>query len=200
MATTIQQLLVDAQRRGIANDKSKESLTWFRDKAKQMKGVSANQFMSEYGTDTLRNRSQIGVGKMYSYFYDPKHKKTLPYYDRFPMIFMIERYKDGFLGINLHYLPYKPRAQLMDYLLTLQNNARIDNNKKLRISYNILKSSANHRLVKPCIKRYLAGHIRSKLLAIPPDEWHIASFLPVQRFEKKSAAMVWNDSYKIIKG
>ena len=60
------------------------------------------------------------IGQMFMFFYDPKNKQTLPYYDRFPLVFPIELYSDGFLGINLHYLPQKYRANLMDALYSIE--------------------------------------------------------------------------------
>lgn len=199
MARTLENLILEAQRRGVLNDRSKSSINWFMQKARKM-NTTTSEFIREYSNDRFRNKTQIGPGKLYSYFYDPKHKETLPYYDRFPMIFILEMYSDRFLGINLHYLPYKPRVELMDALLGLQNNARIENNKKLKISYSILKASSSHKLIKPCIKMYLKNHVKSKILAIPPEEWSSAIFLPVQQFQKKSSAMVFNDSYKIMRG
>ena len=48
------------------------------------------------------------------FFYDPKFKKTLPYYDTFPLVLPLETYNDGFLGINMHYLPIPLRVNLLD--------------------------------------------------------------------------------------
>jgi hypothetical protein len=62
------------------------------------------------------------IGKMYTFFYDPKHKETLPYYDLFPLIFVVGPAAGGFLGINLHYLPPVLRAKLMDSLYQILNN------------------------------------------------------------------------------
>lgn len=43
----------------------------------------------------LKNR--VGSGQMYMFYYDPKHKKTLPYYDRFPLIIMVGPAEGGFM-------------------------------------------------------------------------------------------------------
>ena len=58
------------------------------------------------------------IGSMQMFFYDPKHKETLPYYDRFPPLSIILKpAKGGFLGLNLHYLPPILRAQFLDALM-----------------------------------------------------------------------------------
>ena len=37
-------------------------------------------------------------GRLNMFFYDPKYKKTLPYYDTFPLVLPLENYPDGFLN------------------------------------------------------------------------------------------------------
>ena len=60
------------------------------------------------------------------YFYDPKTKDTLPYYDRFPLTIMVGPAPKGFYGLNLHYLPLDIRARFLDSLLDTINNKRYD--------------------------------------------------------------------------
>lgn len=136
---------------------------------------------------------------MIMFFYDAKHKETLPYWDQFPLIFPIEMYDDGFLGINLHYLPPLLRAKLMNALYTVAVTKK-DKILKLKISYQILASAMNFSPFKPCVKRYLKGHIKSRFFYVEPTEWDMALFLPTQRFVGASDAKVWSDSRKIIKG
>ena len=40
-------------------------------------------------------------GRLNMFFYDPKFKKTLPYYDSFPLVLPLENYPDGFLRYQL---------------------------------------------------------------------------------------------------
>lgn len=138
------------------------------------------------------------VGQMYAMFYDPKHKKTLPYYDQFPLIFPIKNSTDHFIGLNLHYLPPRLRAKLMDALYSTINNKRLDETTRLRISYSILEGSSKYRAFRPCIKKYLKRHMRSRLLYIEPTDWDIVMFLPLARFRKASQQKVWSDSRQMI--
>ena len=57
---------------------------WLRAKVKDL-NPSTRTLMGD--RDRLKNNSTIG--KMYFYFYDPKTKDTLPYYDRFPLVIPI---------------------------------------------------------------------------------------------------------------
>jgi hypothetical protein len=106
-------------------------------------------------------------------------------------------YEDGFLGINMHYLPLFVRAKLMDALYDLSSNKRYDDTTKLRISYSILKSAVKFKAFNPCIKRYLSTHVKSYFLNIPSSEWEIALFLPLARFNV-SESKVHRDSLNII--
>jgi hypothetical protein len=117
------------------------------------------------------------------FFYDAKHKDTLPFFDQFPLIFMIQMYDDGFLGLNLHYLPPVSRAQLMNALYEIANNQKYDKSMKLMISYKILKASATQFAgFENCIKRYLFGHVRSSFHYVNPIDWDKALMLPLQKW------------------
>lgn len=172
-------------------DKARE---WYRDAAKKMR--QPNQLRALKDSNNLVKTPLIG--NMYFFNYDAKHKDTLPYWDMFPLVFPIEYYKDGFLGINLHYLPPVLRAKLMDGLYEHVTNNRYDVTMKMRISYPILKGAANLKYFKPCVKRYLYSHVKSKYMYIYPSEWEIAAFLPMARFQKRTQNRVYADSVKMI--
>jgi hypothetical protein len=140
------------------------------------------------------------IGDMYMFYYDPKHKETLPYYDRFPLVFPIKKAEGGFLGLNMHYLPLPLRARLMDALYDLSLNQRYDETTRLRLNYDVLNSAAKFRLFKPCIKHYLMDHMDSRFWYVYPSEWDIALFLPLERFKKANKRKVQNDSRRMIQG
>jgi hypothetical protein len=189
MASLFQKLEFEAFRKGIT-PRSKESRAWFMNKAKNL-NVSRSKLMKE---DPIELRSRPAVGRMYMYFYDPKHKETLPYYDRFPLIIMVGPAPRGFMGLNLHYLPLATRAKFLDALLGTINNERYDESTRFRLSYDMLKRASRLRAFKPCLKRYLNAHVRSRLALVPAPEWEIATFLPTADFEKASSSEVYRDS------
>ena len=182
-----------------------ESREWFRQKAirsRHMKGVSSQRIL-KIGRDnsrmkqTIKNRMMLG--RMFMFQYEAKGADTLPYYDQFPLIFPIESHSDGFLGINLHYLPHLWRAHLMDNLYDLRTNEDMDDTTRLRLfnnGYNILKKSAKYKYFRPCVKKYLSGQVTSRYMEVPPDEWEIALFLPLERFVGASKRKVWRDTRK----
>lgn len=189
MASLFQKLEFEAFRKGIT-PRSKESRAWFMNKAKNL-NVSRSKLMKE---EPIELRSRPAVGKMYMYFYDPKHKETLPYYDRFPLIIMVGPAPKGFMGLNLHYLPLDVRAKFLDALLGTINNERYDESTRFRLSYDMLKRASRLRAFKPCLKRYLSSHVRSRLALVPAPEWEIATFLPTADFEKASSSEIYRDS------
>ena len=167
-----------------------KSTDWYRDKIRE--------FGTPKALDLIRDGKQAArpfFGRLNMFFYDPKLKKTLPYYDRFPLVLPLERYSDGFLGINLHYLPIPLRIRLLDELMDYSTDTNFDKKTKINTNYQQLK---NVKLIKPTLKRYLAGHVKSAFRRIDGDEFTVATLLPVQRFSKTSAAKVWNDSRSMI--
>ena len=111
------------------------------------------------------------------------------------MVLPIENYPDGFLGINFHYLPMSLRLQLLDRVVDFSNNTKFDESTRLAVDYSKLKKI---NLIKPALKRYLAGRVKTQFRRIDADEFTVATLLPVQRFSKSSAAKVWNDSRSMI--
>lgn len=183
----------------ISESLAKEGLTprtnkaraWLRSKVKDL-SVTSSSLMRE--DSRLKDKSVIG--KMYFYFYDPKLKDSLPYYDRFPLVIPIERYSDGFLGLNLHYIHPKQRIILLDKLSEVASNDEYNETTKLRISYKYLAAASKVFEANPCIKRYLFGHVKSRFLEISADEWDIAVMLPAENFIGASTSKVFSDSRK----
>lgn len=196
------ELLLKGIKSGQVPARTQAARDWYREQAK---GIARSNFKDnelkftrEMGED--RYESRFRIGNMYMFAYNPKHKKTLPYYDRFPLIFPINKAKGGFLGINFHYLPLKLRAKLMDSLYSITSNNRFDETTKLKISYNLLNSASQFKEFKPTVKHYLTDHLITKLVYINPVEWDIALFLPSENFVGASKTKVWEDSKRIIRG
>lgn len=179
---------------------SRESIRWLNQKVKLIKNPNAipRQMYSEKERHrnkyTLSYNGKFLLGGLYFFFYNPKLKNELPYYDTFPLVMPLEKYADGFLGLNFHYIP--PQMRII-FLNKMMNRAVYDANdelKRIRITYDILNATRRYKEFRPCVKRYLFPHIRSKIIAVQPDEWDVASYLPVQQFRKDTARDVWQDS------
>lgn len=185
-------LLTKGMQAGKAPARTQDARDWYRNTASKFQ-VSPSRLMKE---NASKSTNLIEPGSMLLFNYDPKHKKDLPYYDTFPLIFVVGPAEGGFHGINMHYLPLRQRAVLMDALYNTINNNRFDSGTKLKISYQILKSAATYRFFKPCFKHYLNKHVKSRKILIDSVEWDMALFLPLQRFQKASSSQVYTDSIK----
>lgn len=190
----IDRLEARAFRAGIQKNSDK-ALNWFKKEVADMSNINRRDLLKD---DAFKIRSRTLPGRMFMYFYDPKHKKTLPYYDRFPLIFMVEKANGGFYGLNLHYLPPKQRAILFDRLNDYTSNKRYDITTRLRLNYKVLKQASKLAFYKPCFKHYLSANVRSKLVEVPADNWETVLFMPTQMFKKKSVSTIWTDSRKMI--
>lgn len=176
---------------------SRDSLRWLEGKVEELKGRS--NIASNVSRERSRWVNRFDLGGLYFFYYDPKTKSELPYYDRFPLVIPLERYPDGFLGLNLHYLPMNYRLIFLDKLLDLAVLNKQDEIKKVRVTYEILTASKRFKEFRPCLKKYLTTQIQSKIIAVQPNEWDIAAFLPVQQFKKKSTEAIWQESVEQIR-
>ena len=196
MASLFDTLEIQAFRSGIPA-RTKQSRLWFQRKIKALGAVNRAALMTD---DALKDVSKPRIGDMIMYFYDPKTKETLPFYDRFPLTIMVQPAPGGFHGLNLHYLSPSIRAVFLDRLMQLAPAQVKETTRITRLRYNLLKGTESLKEFKPCFKHYLMSHVVSNMARVSMPEWEIAVFLPTQQFAKKSSSYVWKDSrnqYKV---
>jgi hypothetical protein len=194
MSNIFQKLELAAFRNQIT-PRTKESREWFMKKAKVIKGINREALMKEEPLD--RGARRI-IGSMQMFFYDPKYKETLPYYDRFPLAIIVKPAKGGFLGMNLHYLPPILRAKFLDALMDNVTSKKSPD-AKFKLTTRLLASASDLEYYKPCIKHYLNEHVRSNFAEVKAPEWEIATFLPTALFEKADQRKVYNDSRRMLR-
>jgi hypothetical protein len=185
---------------GVANEYSRKSIEWFRKAAKSSMVPSREEYIRGFDKDRYRNKGNLAVGQMVTFYYDPKLKAELPYYDLFPLVVIVDIQPDRIHALNLHYLPPFLRARLLDALMSDMTTQRLGNTTKINIDYPKLKAMAKYKWFRPCYKQYLPSHFRSKLMFIHSTEWLPAVFLPTANFQKKTQAQVWSDSQKKVNG
>ena len=190
MAKLLDRIKTSLAKEGLT-PRTNASRAWLRAKVKDLKPTS-----SALMRDRERLKGTSMIGKMYFYFYDPKTKDSMPYYDRFPLVIPIEKYNDGFLGLNLHYIHPKHRMILLDKLSDTISNDTYDEKTKLKINYRYLAAASRIFEANPCIKRYLFTQIQSRFLEITADEWDIAAMLPLESFVGATTSKVYADSRK----
>lgn len=178
------------------NTRQKDSRSWFRNTAQSLSRVNRTRMLNDPDADNIATGiDESSIGSMFAFFYDPKFKKELPYYDTFPLVIVVgPKGNNGFLGLNLHYLPPMLRAKLMDSLYDTLNNKKFDSTTKLKINYQLLSGAVRFKYFEPCLKHYLFEHVQSKFLKIEPKFWDAALMLPTEKFAKATTDAVWSES------
>jgi len=159
---------VKAEASGYKKNFNKYILNEKSDKVGAVKDQDANEL-----------RRYVVQGHMYMFEYKAK-MKYLPYYDRFPLVYVIKTLGKGeFWGANLHYMTPKKRIQATRKLM----QGRID-------------------IPKKCFHKYLTEHVDTLYLDLALVEWDTAILLPTEDFVKNMNGMmfpieketVWNDT------
>ena len=167
------------------------SATWYRT---QVNKIASNTTAGQLFRQGKLN-SRPSVGRLNLFGYNPKYRKTLPYYDVFPLVLPLEPISGGFMGMNFHYLPPLLRFRLLERMQARASDRRFDTNTKFEVNYDDVKSI---KIVKPTIKKYLYAYCQTGFLRINADDAAVAIYLPVQRFKKAPEATVYADSRKFL--
>ena len=195
------QKLADAIKIGDVPVKERMAVTWFRQIAEEAMIGLAKEVVPQYiKIDAAQRGTLTGrliPGRLYFFMYMPKHKNTLPYYDTFPLVLPIQRFSDGFLAINFHYLRPPDRAILFDEIKIFANDRTLGPMTKIKIKYDMMRGFTRFKRAKPCLKRYLTTYMKSQFIPVGTDEWATALFLPVEQFRKRNKQAVWAESKEI---
>jgi hypothetical protein len=184
----------------------RRALLWFRNfssELQQWQTKNQRQTYQQLQTSAFTKRlvppRLAFPGYLYFFMYRPLAAATLPVYDRFPLVLVLERYTDGFLGLNFHYLPYRARAVFFDALYSTRFVGNKDPLRaRLNVSYQLLKTVSKYKAFEPCIHRYHHKGVTTPLLQVGETEWDLALFLPVERFAKMPRSDVWNHALQDI--
>lgn len=195
MASLFAKIHAAAERAGIST-RSAQSQKWFIQKLTNMRAtVTTRKILND---SSLIIRKKPLIGRMFFFAYDPKGKKTLPYYDTFPLILMVGPAKGGFYGLNLHYLHPRIRAIFFDKLMDYTSDRNFDEGTRIRLKYSMLAHTAKLKAFAPCFKRYLFSHMVSKTVEVPPSEWEVALFMPADMFEGANNSVIWRKTRKMV--
>ena len=123
------------------------------------------QLIQELGStnfdDDAADTGGFAPGQLYFFTYQAQTKQ--PYYDMYPLSYVIEYQTGGFLGCNLHYLRLTQREEL---------------------AMSLLNNSAQGAIAAPrrTLHKYLYSGVRGQPYRIPETEWSDVSQLPTEKF------------------
>jgi hypothetical protein len=158
--------------------RSKESLEWFKGRLRKIR-QPVNKLLTD---DDFPIVSRPELGRMYMYLYDAKYQDLMPYWDKFPLTIVFDLLTDGFMGINLHYIAPRYRTALLLSLYEIAVDNDNDEEQRVALSYQLIKSVSGLKYAKPCVKRYLYGHVNSRIAEVPMENWDMMAMLPSQKF------------------
>ena len=168
----------------------KKTLTWYRNAVKS----EASNYKKNFNKYILNEKSdRIGAvqdqdanelrrftvqGHLYMFEYSAR-SKYLPYYDRFPLVYVVKSDRKHFWGANLHYL--KPKKRIVATSKLMQG--RID-------------------FPKSCFHKYIQQHVEGLMIDLAATEWDTAILLPTEDFVKDVNGLqfpiqkedVWSDT------
>lgn len=145
--------------------------------------------------------NSLEEGSMLFFGYDPKTKQKLQFWDAFPLVVLLHKQGNSFLGLNLHYLNPKIRANFLNSLLKFADDPEyaVNPNAKMEVSYSLLTRLPKLKPFKAAIKRYYLSSIVTKVNTIPSNEWKYTTFMPLEKFQGATREEVWAWANKYIK-
>ncbi len=153
----------------------KRSYLWYRNTVRKYalrindnpERLIRDEIQDSMGQEEQEDSNQIRryavSGHMYIFEYKAKFAQRLPYYDEFPLVYVIKATRNEFWGLNLHYMSPKRRAWVVKRLF----DGRID-------------------APRNCFHKYLTSHVDGFLLDLAAAEWATAILLPIETFVKTS--------------
>ena len=152
-------------------------LSWYRGIVKEISGNYApnNKYNSGEKQETNEIRNYAVEGHLYMFEYVAK-MRWLPYYDRFPLVYVLKSSKDEFWGINLHYISPKKRFTIAKKLMSGQIDAP-----------------------KACFHKYIHKHVEKGIyIDLAVKEWDTAILLPTEDFVKNINGLSFPINKKIV--
>ena len=168
------------------------SVRWYRNKIKALAPrITGPELLSEAEKKKITARPNYGM--MNLFWYKPLNAKRLKYYDLYPLVIPFKKHRNGFTGLNFHYLSVPMRMNLLERLSAFEDSGTLysldvnDIDQLLAFEWMEVKGMKG---IKPIVRRYLANYVYSNFLKIGIEDMVVASLLPVERFYTGD---LWND-------
>ena len=174
------------------------SVRWYRNKIKALAPrITGPELLSEAEKKKITARPNYGM--MNLFWYKPLNAKRLKYYDLYPLVIPFKRHRNGFTGLNFHYLSVPMRMNLLERLSAFEDSGTLysldvdDIDQLLAFEWTEVKGMKG---IKPIVRRYLANYVYSNFLKVGLEDMVVASLLPVERFYTGD---LWNDRMDRVK-
>ena len=179
MADTIFDTILEEKESYKSSNGENPTYPWYNEKVKDL--ISISEKPSELLSKWERRRNKVQLFRFNMFFYDAKTKKTLPYFDMFPLVFPLRRFGDTFTGINVHYLPPSFREDFFNIYTRFKLNDEFDETTLYRMTWSKI---SRFKVMRPLLRKYSLSNIKSRFLVLRADEVPIAMSLPLTRLVK----------------
>jgi hypothetical protein len=136
----------------------KIALEYKKHPEKTVKDERRDRVQDEEQQDKNELRRFARQGRLFLFEYKAV-SKYIPYYDEFPLAYVLRANKDHFIAANLHY---------------------VHPNKRLKIVADLMEGKIN--FPSCIIHKYITDHIDGFLLDLASAEWETSIALPVESF------------------
>ena len=168
------------------------SVRWYRSKIKELAPrITGTQLIQQGEDDNVRPRPTYGM--MNLFWYKPLNAARLKYYDLFPLVIPFKKHRNGFTGLNFHYLSVPMRINLLERLEAYEDSGTrysLDENDIGNLLAFEWGEIVGMRGIKPTVHRYLAKYVYSNFLKIQLEDMVVGALLPVERFYQGD---LWSD-------
>lgn len=124
---------------------------------------------------------KVKTGMMLMYEYLPKGSGILPYWDRHPLVYVLQVNLDGWTGINFHYLHPIVRVNMFYDM----DRRKID--------------FGSNQISRHATKKYLSNRVVGKVKEVPSSMWEVVSQMPFENFQDSNKYSVWKDTNRKLK-
>ena len=137
-------------------------------------------------------RSRPTPGQWYLFMYDPKGKKDLKFYDRLPLVLVLDTFRNGFIGLNFHHMHPRFRRRFIQFAEQFRRGQGLYS--YLDINWNVIKTLDKYKFGRPIIRRYNYTQVRSRMIKVPEDDWELMVVIPSLRLFKMQTQAVWQET------
>lgn len=177
--------------RGDPKYSTTNSWSWFMRNVRDLATAQGVKPLALMGDNQIHQTDKILPGYFYQFFYDPKYKEELPFYDTFPLAIPFSATATHFTGLNMHMIYPRARLLLLSKLLVFASDDKLSEKMKINLSWKFISNASRFPGVDKCVRMYLKSHVKSKFLKIPPVDYFSAIFLPVESMKKMTVQEVW---------
>jgi len=168
----------------MAEQYTKDELAeWFTGKLSSLKPGSRGRLLS--AEERWTDDTDVFVGGLFFFKYDAKTKDRLPMWDKYPLCVPIDRFADGFLGLNLHYLPAGRRNTVITMVDAFKKDNKLSNTVRAKAKnwqYMMNTTNVGEAYFRKSVKRYLFSNVRTQFIRLNPDEYQKAVQLPIEEW------------------